>query len=81
MQAIGLPELITRNHTDYEALAFKLATEPDTLAAIKQRLAANRLTHPLFDSTLFTKHIEAAYITMQQLHQQGLAPEHFQIPP
>jgi predicted O-linked N-acetylglucosamine transferase (SPINDLY family) len=45
------------------------------LAAIRARLAANRLTTPLFDTTLFTRHIEAAYTAMHARHQAGLAPD------
>ena len=81
LQAVGLPELITRNPADYETLALQLATDPTSLAAIKQRLAQNRLTLPLFDSALFTRHIEAAYTAMHQRHCQGLQPDHIHIPP
>ena len=64
--AIGLPELITETRRAYEALAIDLATRPDKLAAIKAKLAANRVTKPLFDSNLFTREIEAAYTAIYQ---------------
>jgi hypothetical protein len=31
---------------------------------------------PLFDTQLFTGHIEAAYTAMHARHQAGLAPDH-----
>jgi protein O-GlcNAc transferase len=80
LQAVGLPELITHNHDDYEALALKLATRPDSLAAVKHRLDHQRLTQPLFDSTLFTAHIETAYTLMWQRHLMDAPPEHLRIP-
>ena len=64
LKAIELPELITGNLADYEALALKLAREPETLAALKAKLAANRTTTPLFDRARFARAVEAAYLAM-----------------
>ena len=80
LNAIRLPELITTTPEAYEQMAIDLATHPEKLAAIKHKLAENRLTTPLFDTKLFTKHIEAAYTTMYEHHQAGLAPDHIVIP-
>jgi predicted O-linked N-acetylglucosamine transferase (SPINDLY family) len=55
LQAIGLPELITESLPEYEALALKLATEPGLLGRYRQRLAANRHTHPLFDMSRYAR--------------------------
>ena len=65
LTAIAMPELITDNLDDYERLALALATDPARLAAAKQKLEANRLTTPLFDSTRFTRNLEAAYERMR----------------
>ena len=80
LNAIGLPELITTTPEAYERMAIDLATHPEKLAAIKRKLAENRLTTPLFDTKLFTKHIEAAYAAMYERHQAGLAPDHIVVP-
>lgn len=61
LSAIGLPELVTNSLAEYEALALHLATNPEVLAEIKTKLARNRDTHPLFDTKLFCRNIEAAY--------------------
>ena len=74
--AIGLPELITSTQEEYEALAIELALNPKKLAEIKLRLVNNRLTTPLFDTPLFTKNIEAAYIKMMERYQANLQPDH-----
>jgi len=80
LNAIGLPELITTTLEAYEQMAIDLATHPEALAVIRHRLAANRLTTPLFDAKLFTRHIEAAYTAMYERHQAGLAPDHIVVP-
>jgi predicted O-linked N-acetylglucosamine transferase (SPINDLY family) len=76
LNAIGLPELITSTQEEYEALAIELALNPTKLADIKLKLANSRLTAPLFDTPLFTKNLEAAYITMVERYQADLEPEH-----
>ena len=75
LNAINLPELIATTPETYEQMAIELATHPEKLAAIKQKLAENRLTTPLFDTKLFTKHIEAAYTKMYQRYQAELASD------
>jgi predicted O-linked N-acetylglucosamine transferase (SPINDLY family) len=76
LNAIGLPELIAETPAQYEALAIELATNPEKLAGIKAKLAQNRLSTPLFDTGLFTSHLEAAYTKMYDCYQAGLPPEH-----
>jgi predicted O-linked N-acetylglucosamine transferase (SPINDLY family) len=76
---VGLEEMITRSLGDYEALALKLATDPVLMAAVRTKLARNRETHPLFDTPRLTRHIEAAYKTMWERHQSGLAPAGFAV--
>jgi predicted O-linked N-acetylglucosamine transferase (SPINDLY family) len=76
LNAVGLPELITSTQEEYEALAIELAMNPPKLADIKAKLAKNRLTAPLFDTPLFTKNLEAAYIKMYERYQADLEPDH-----
>lgn len=79
LNAIGLPELITDSAEAYERLALELATHPDRLAATGRKLAANRLTSPLFDTVRFTGDIEAAYSAMHDRHIARLPPDHIVI--
>ena len=76
LKASGLPELITDNPHDYEELVVALALQPERLTAVRQRLAANRLTHPLFDGQRFTRNLEAAYVQAMERHWSGLPPSH-----
>jgi predicted O-linked N-acetylglucosamine transferase (SPINDLY family) len=58
LHAIGLPELVTTCLADYQALALELATVPQRLASLRQRLTANRHTQPLFDMARFTRALD-----------------------
>jgi predicted O-linked N-acetylglucosamine transferase (SPINDLY family) len=74
LTAIGLPELITHTFDEYGTLAVALAQDPDRMRKIRQKLEHNRLTTPLFDTKLFTKNIENAYIQMYEQYHASLAP-------
>ncbi len=79
LRAIDLPELITSTPQAYEHLATELATSPERSAALREKLARNRLTAPLFDTRLFARRIEAAYSVMYQRYRAGLGPEHIDL--
>jgi predicted O-linked N-acetylglucosamine transferase (SPINDLY family) len=79
LYAIGLPELVTSSLADYEELARSLAQNPERLSALKEKLMRNRDSEALFDTARFTRHLEAAYTTMWQRQQAGLAPESFAV--
>ena len=74
-----LPELITTTLADYEALAIELANQPSKLKATKEKLAHNRLSTPLFNTPLFTRHIEAAYTEMYKRYQSDMPPDHIYV--
>ena len=75
LSAVKLEELITHSDEDYEQLALDLATNPDKLATVRKKLAANRDTEPLFDSELFTRHLESGYVAAYERVLAGLKPE------
>ena len=79
LHSVGLPELVTHNLADYEALALKLASERPRLADVARKLEQNRLACPLFDTDRFRHHIEAAYTMMRDIWQRGEAPRSFAI--
>lgn len=79
LNAIGLPDMVMRSLADYEARALELAHDPATLAEIRERLARNRNTHPLFDTERFTRNLEAAYEQMVERHRSGEPPRGFAV--
>jgi predicted O-linked N-acetylglucosamine transferase (SPINDLY family) len=81
LTAIGLPELIAETRATYEATAIALARDAPRLGSLRERLAANRLREPLFDSRRLTRHLEAAYAAMFERHRSGLPPADIVVPP
>jgi predicted O-linked N-acetylglucosamine transferase (SPINDLY family) len=79
LKAVDLPELITHSPEEYEALAIELALNREKLQSIREKLARNRLTTPLFDTPLYTKHLEAAYEAMYHRYQAGLPTDHIRV--
>ncbi|ALF56465.1 UDP-N-acetylglucosamine--peptide N-acetylglucosaminyltransferase SEC [Nostoc piscinale CENA21] len=71
LMAIGLPELITNSLETYEQLAIHLATYPEKLQQIKQKIAQNRTTYPLFDTPLYTRNLEQSYLKMWEIYASG----------
>ncbi len=78
--AVDLPDLVTANQEQYEALAVELASNPARLAAVRSRLAANRLTAPLFDTRRSTRYLEKGYELIYERYQSGLGADHIQVP-
>ncbi len=66
LHAIEMPECVADTLADYEALALALARDPARLASLKEKLARNIATTPLFDANGFTRDLEAAYLKMNE---------------
>jgi predicted O-linked N-acetylglucosamine transferase (SPINDLY family) len=79
INAVNLPELITTTQEQYESLAIELATNPEKLKIIKDKLVDNLPTAPLYDTPLFARHLESAYLTMYDRYQNGLDPDHIYV--
>lgn len=79
LSAVGLQGMIAPSMTAYESMALELANDAVKLQSIKDKLNTNRLTAPLFDIALTTKHLEHAYEQMHVRHLRGLKPESFDV--
>ena len=55
------------------------ASYPARRTALKQKLAANRRTTPLFDAPRFCRHLERAYEMMLDRAAAGAAPQAFDV--
>jgi predicted O-linked N-acetylglucosamine transferase (SPINDLY family) len=75
LQAAGFAELIADSPTDYEALVYRLAAEPQRLRALRARIEGEVRDAPLFNTAAFCRHLELAYQTMWARSQRGLAPD------
>jgi protein O-GlcNAc transferase len=81
LTAVGLTDLVTRSTAEYESLAIALAGDPGLLARYRRLLEETRARAPLFDTTLFTRNLEAVYLRMWERRQAGGASEPFAISP
>ena len=81
LYALGMPELVTTSIDEYERLAIELASQPGRLTKLRQKIDRNRLTMPLFDSALYTRHVENVLAQMYERYQCDLAPEHIHVKP
>ena len=70
LNAIEMPELITSSLEEYEELAIALGNDSQRVLALKQKLELNKLTTPLFDSSLFTKNIEELFLNINYNENQ-----------
>ncbi len=80
LRAVGLPELVTNTAQAYEQIALDLALNPVLLTALREKLAANRSTAPLFDTERTTRHIESAFELAYDRYWNGLKPDHIKVP-
>ena len=80
LEAVGLPELVTESAEAFEGMAVKLAREPSLLANLRARLAQNRASTPLFDTGLYRRGLEEAYLTMWRKFENAEAPAGFAVP-
>lgn len=80
LTSIGMPELIAPDLPAFEAMAIDLARNPDRLAALRDKLAVQRRTSPVFDTERYCRHLEDAFATMHDRAMRGLKPASFTVP-
>ena len=76
VHAVNLPEMITSSQEEYESLAIELANNPKKFRIIKEKLADNLPSAPLFDTPRFTKNLESAYKIMFKRYHDKLEVDH-----
>ena len=79
LSSLDLGELITSNQQEYESVAIELSTNNEKFMEIKNKLLNNLKTSSLFNSKLFTHHIESAYKEIYNRYLNGLLPEDLHI--
>ncbi len=79
LNAIGLSELITKNSYEYEKKAIELGNDLSKVVGLKEKIENNKLTKPLFNTKLFTSHIEQAYFEMYKRYNKNEKPENIKI--
>lgn len=72
--AVGLPQLVAHNLDDYERRARELALNPERVQAMHRHLIERRGDLRLFDTTRYTKYLEAAFRAMHERAVRGERP-------
>jgi predicted O-linked N-acetylglucosamine transferase (SPINDLY family) len=72
-------ELIVTSAEQYRDTAIHLAANPKKLQAVKENLAINKFTTPLFNPHIYAKHFESACTQMYQRYQANLLPDHIYV--
>jgi len=81
LTAVGLPQLITHEPAEYEALAVRLAGDRLALASLRDHLLRARTTAPLADSARWIASLERAFLAMWDRFRAGLPPAAIDVAP
>ena len=80
-RATHTDDLVCDSVDAYVAKALALAGDLPALRAMQQKLQAQRLELPLFDSEATTRALEDLYVRMHARREAGLAPDHLPATP
>lgn len=72
LTTMGCPDLITNSYAAYEDLVIHLSKNPDELSEIRTRIKCCVKDSALYDSTLFTRHLEILYQAMYDKYLEDL---------
>ena len=68
LSSLGLEELISSNKIEYEEKAYMLATQPEKLKILKDKLNKAIISSKTFDSFCFTKSLEKKYKEVYEIN-------------
>jgi protein O-GlcNAc transferase len=80
LQGLDMPDLITTTLEEYAGRALRLAQSPSLMAAVRARLGAIRTTSPVFNTDLYRRHLEWAYLTLSDRCRRGETPRVYDVP-
>jgi protein O-GlcNAc transferase len=80
LNAMALPELVGSDSDDMVRIARRIGTDAEYRKALREKVAANRLGSPLFDTERFTRDFESAIEMMVERHRGGLPADHMDVP-
>lgn len=71
LHALDMAELVFDNAEALKKSVLEHAASPEKLSILKKKIATNKLSTPLFDTSLMTKHIEMAFTEMLLQKRSG----------
>ncbi|MBN9310737.1 tetratricopeptide repeat protein [Devosia sp.] len=79
VKAVGMPELIVADRSEYIARAVDLGRDRAKLAALRAKLDVSRTTSSLFDVERYTRALEAGYVAIHERYLNGQRPAHIRV--
>ena len=79
LNSVGLSNLITKSLDEYEKLAIEFANKEKNIIDIKNKLYNNLKTSSLFNTKIFTYHMEKAYKKIYERYKSHLKPDNITI--
>jgi protein O-GlcNAc transferase len=79
LNAMALPELVGSDADDMVRIARRIGTDAAYRTALREKVSANRLVSPLFDTARFTGNFERAVEMMVERHRAGLPADHMDV--
>jgi predicted O-linked N-acetylglucosamine transferase (SPINDLY family)/GR25 family glycosyltransferase involved in LPS biosynthesis len=80
LNAMELPELVGQDQDDMVRIAKRVGTDAEFRLALRAKVAANRLSTPLFDTLRFTRDFETAIEMMIDQHVPGIKGATIDVP-
>jgi protein O-GlcNAc transferase len=80
LNAMGLAELVGSDQDDMVLIAKRIGSDPGYRAELRNKVAANRLSAPLFDTARFTRDFETGITMMVERNRSGLPAGHIDVP-
>jgi len=79
LNALNMKELIAHSKTEFEDIASSLYKDPKKFKSIKQKLLNNKINTTFFNTKLYTKNLELAYLDIYKKNKKNLKPENIYI--
>jgi predicted O-linked N-acetylglucosamine transferase (SPINDLY family) len=79
LNALNMKELIAHSKTEFEDIASSIYKDPKKFKSIKQKLLNNKINTTFFNTKLYTKNLELAYLDIYKKNKKNLKPENIYI--
>jgi protein O-GlcNAc transferase len=79
LNALNMKELIAHSKIEYHDIATDICQDSSKIKSIKDKLSNNKETSTLFDTKLYVKNLELAYLEIYKKNKKNLKPENIYI--
>jgi predicted O-linked N-acetylglucosamine transferase (SPINDLY family) len=79
LTALNMGELIAHSKTEYLDRASNICQDSNKFKSIKEKLLNNKQNSTLFDTKLYVKNLELAYLEIYKKNKKNLKPENIYI--